>query len=201
MALALAHAMLNPTIGSRGSAFCAPPGAAWLSMICHRPDQRRRSRSAGPPRTELLVERLHLLSDHGRLAALRVLDVLTSVPALRASPTGSPRTGLRPWGGETGSPRTMSSSVGCISHRLARHRSPNKPGSASAAPIAWNPIARANVGLLWSCLDRLPAGEQDLLGPALDAALDKLTALPDPAANTDFGVQLMTIHRSKGLEF
>ena len=41
--------------------------------------------------------------------------------------------------------------------------------------------ARANLDLLWSCLDSLPDGEQDLLGPALDAALDKLTALPDPA--------------------
>ena len=61
--------------------------------------------------------------------------------------------------------------------------------------------ARANLDLLWSCLDRLPGGEQDLLGPALDAALDKLTALPDPAASSDCGVQLMTIHKSKGLEF
>jgi ATP-dependent helicase/nuclease subunit A len=40
--------------------------------------------------------------------------------------------------------------------------------------------ARANLDLLWTCLDKLPGGEQDLLGPALDAALDKLTALPDP---------------------
>ena len=31
--------------------------------------------------------------------------------------------------------------------------------------------------------------------------LDKLTALPDPAASSDCGVQLMTIHKSKGLEF
>ncbi len=61
--------------------------------------------------------------------------------------------------------------------------------------------ARANLNLLWSCLDHLPAGEQDLLGPALDAALDKLTALPDPEVNSDYGVQLMTIHKSKGLEF
>jgi len=37
--------------------------------------------------------------------------------------------------------------------------------------------------------------------PALDAALDKLTALPDPAVSSDCGVQLMTIHKSKGLEF
>jgi ATP-dependent exoDNAse (exonuclease V) beta subunit len=61
--------------------------------------------------------------------------------------------------------------------------------------------ARANLNLLWNCLDRLPGGEQDLFGPGLDAALDKLTALPDPEANSDCGVQLMTIHKSKGLEF
>jgi ATP-dependent exoDNAse (exonuclease V) beta subunit len=55
--------------------------------------------------------------------------------------------------------------------------------------------------MLWGCLDELPEGEQDLLGPALDAALDKLTALPDPNATGECGVQLMTIHKSKGLEF
>jgi ATP-dependent exoDNAse (exonuclease V) beta subunit len=59
--------------------------------------------------------------------------------------------------------------------------------------------ARANLNLLWSCLDRL--AEEDLLGSALDAALDKLTALPDATSTNDCGVQLMTIHKSKGLEF
>jgi ATP-dependent exoDNAse (exonuclease V) beta subunit len=61
--------------------------------------------------------------------------------------------------------------------------------------------ARANLNLLWRCVDRLPDGEPDLLGPGLAAALDKLTALPAPEANSDCGVQLMTIHKSKGLEF
>ena len=61
--------------------------------------------------------------------------------------------------------------------------------------------ARANLDLFWNCLDCLPCGEQDLLGPALPAALDQLTALPDTQASTEFGVQLMTIHKSKGLEF
>jgi ATP-dependent exoDNAse (exonuclease V) beta subunit len=61
--------------------------------------------------------------------------------------------------------------------------------------------ARANLELLWGCLDHLPAGEQDVLGPALNAALEKLTARPDPSADSDFGVQLMTIHKAKGLEF
>ena len=61
--------------------------------------------------------------------------------------------------------------------------------------------ARANLDLLWRCLDGLPEGEPDLLGPALDAALDQLKALPDPEADNDCGVQLMTIHKAKGLEF
>ena len=61
--------------------------------------------------------------------------------------------------------------------------------------------ARVNLELLWRSLDKLPNGEQDLLGPALDAALSKLTAQPDPAASSECGVQLMTIHKSKGLEF
>ena len=60
---------------------------------------------------------------------------------------------------------------------------------------------RQNLRLLWSALDALPEGELDLVGPGLDAALDALYALPDPASSGDFGVQLMTIHKSKGLEF
>ena len=61
--------------------------------------------------------------------------------------------------------------------------------------------AHANLDLLWQSLDSLPNGEQDLLGPALNAALESLTAQPDPSVSSDCGVQLMTIHKSKGLEF
>ena len=64
-----------------------------------------------------------------------------------------------------------------------------------------NAEERENLRLLWTALDKLPEGELDLLGHGLDAALDELYALPDPAASSDFGVQLMTIHKSKGLEF
>jgi ATP-dependent helicase/nuclease subunit A len=61
--------------------------------------------------------------------------------------------------------------------------------------------AQANLNLLWRCLDALPNGAQDFVGPALDRALERLTAIPDPQADPDCGVQLMTIHKSKGLEF
>ena len=40
--------------------------------------------------------------------------------------------------------------------------------------------ARANLNLLWSCLDSLPGGEQDLLGPGLDAASTSSPRCPTP---------------------
>jgi ATP-dependent exoDNAse (exonuclease V) beta subunit len=58
-----------------------------------------------------------------------------------------------------------------------------------------------NLDVLWNCIDGLPDGEVDLLGEGLRSRLSKLTAQPDPAAENDIGVQLMTIHKSKGLEF
>lgn len=63
------------------------------------------------------------------------------------------------------------------------------------------PEQAENLRVLWTALDGLPEGELDLCGPALDAALRDLYAQPDPAASSEFGVQLMTIHKSKGLEF
>jgi ATP-dependent exoDNAse (exonuclease V) beta subunit len=121
---------------------------------------------------ELLTERLPLLSEQGRPAAVRVLEALNSVPRLRAAqPTASLGTWLEAAWLELGG-------AACV-----------------------DATARANLDLLWNCLDRLPGGEQDILGPALTAALAKLTALPDPTASSECGVQLMTIHKSKGLEF
>jgi ATP-dependent exoDNAse (exonuclease V) beta subunit len=124
------------------------------------------------PVPELLAERLPLLSEACHTAAARVLDALSAASALRAAqPTDSLGTWLEQ-----------------IWLRL---------GGA----VCVNATARANLNLLWSCLDRLPDGEPELLGPGLDAALENLTALPDPEASGDCGVQLMTIHKSKGLEF
>ena len=64
-----------------------------------------------------------------------------------------------------------------------------------------NSAQAKNLSVLWATLDKLPEGDLDLLGAGLDAALDDLYALPDPSASGEFGVQLMTIHKSKGLEF
>jgi ATP-dependent exoDNAse (exonuclease V) beta subunit len=124
------------------------------------------------PVPELLAERLPLLSDAGRPAAARVLHALTAAADLRAT---QPMASLGSW---LEAVWLLVGGAACVDE-----------------------TARANLNLLWSCLDRLPGGEEDLLGPGLGAALDKLTALPDPASSSDCGVQLMTIHKSKGLEF
>jgi len=59
----------------------------------------------------------------------------------------------------------------------------------------------ANIDLLWETFDKLPNGELDLNGAGIDNALVEMKARPDPEASPDVGVQLMSIHKSKGLEF
>jgi len=121
---------------------------------------------------ELLAGQTHLLSDSGRQAVQRLKQSVQQAHAMRAA---QPEAALGTW-------------LEQIWLRL---------GGSDCVDAA----ARANLDLLWQCLDGLPGAEPDLLGPALDAALKDLTALPDPAAESDFGVHLMTIHKSKGLEF
>ncbi len=171
-ALALARALLNPHDRLAWLGVLRAPWCGLSLADLHRLTSADDPELLARPVPELLGERLHLLGEEGRRAASRVLKALDSAGALRAAqPTRSLGTWLQQ-----------------VWLRL---------GGAGCA----DPAAHANLDLLWSCLDGLPAGEQDLLGPALDAALEKLTALPDPAASSDCGVQLMTIHKSKGLEF
>ena len=171
-ALALARALLNPQDRVAWLGILRAPWCGLSLDDLHRIAGSDEPESRPRPLPELIAERLTLLSEAGRLAAERVLDTLASAPALRAA---NPTASLGSW-------------LEQIWLRL---------GGAACVDVN----ARANLNLLWSCLDRLPGGEPDLLGPGLDAALDKLTAQPDPGAGGDCGVQLMTIHKSKGLEF
>ena len=121
---------------------------------------------------DLLAERIHLLSSDGRGAAQRVLHALAfSGNLLSSQPALSPGTWLEQVWLELGGAQ-------CV-----------------------DAAAHANLDLLWQKIDSLPQGEQDLFGSALDAAINELKAQPDPASSGDCGVQLMTIHKSKGLEF
>jgi ATP-dependent exoDNAse (exonuclease V) beta subunit len=171
-ALALACALLNP---QDRVAWLGVLRAPWCGLSLddlHRIAGNDDSERQSQSLPELIADRLPMLSDEGRLAAGRVLETLASAPALRAA---NPTASLGTW-------------LEQIWLRLG------------GAPCM-DATTRANLDLLWSCLDSLQGGEPELLGPGLNAALNKLTALPDPGASGDCGVQLMTIHKSKGLEF
>ena len=116
---------------------------------------RRSGRCIRPdcPVPQLLRNRLDLLSAESRKAAQRVLAAFASVPHLRNKlPTASVGTMLQQLWLSLGGDR-------CV-----------------------DATGRANLDLFWKLLDELPEGEQDLTGPALDAALEDLFALPDPAS-------------------
>lgn len=124
------------------------------------------------PVRELLTERIDLLSAEGHIAVERVLSAIVYAEQMRfAHPAASLGTWLEQAWLRLGGAR-------CV-----------------------DATERANLDLLWSKLDGLAQGEQDLLGPALAGVLESLNAQPDPAAESETGVQLMTIHKSKGLEF
>ena len=171
-ALALARALLNPQDRIAWLGVLRAPWCGLTLADLHILTSADDPSLLSRPIPELLAERHTLLSDPGRQAVSSILQVMDSLPALRSSqPTASLGTWLQQ-----------------IWQRLG--------GTACV-----DATASANLDLLWGCLDRLPGGEQDLLGRALNAALEKLTALPDAAASSECGVQLMTIHKSKGLEF
>jgi ATP-dependent helicase/nuclease subunit A len=121
---------------------------------------------------QLIRDKVHLMSPEARSAAERALTTVDIFRRLRATqPTIALGTLLQ------------------------------QAWTAIGGEYSVDATARANLSLLWSLLDKLPQGERDFCGAALDAALSKLCAVSDPEASYDYGVQLMTIHKSKGLEF
>lgn len=171
-ALSLARALLNPHDRVAWLGILRAPWCGLSLADLHALASDDNKELISRAVPDLLIERLSLLSREGGLAAQRLLLALESINTLRFS---QPAASLGTW-------------LQQVWLRLGGDR-------------CVDAMARANVDLLWQCLDNLPAGEPDLLGPALDAALEKLTALPDPNADSDCGVQLMTIHKAKGLEF
>jgi len=171
-ALALARALLNPLDRVAWLGVLRAPWSGLSLSDLHTLASADDPTLLARPVPDLLTERISLLSAEGRQAADRVIQVLSAAPAMRFS---QPTASLGAW-------------LQQVWLRL---------GGAQCV----DPTAHVNLDLLWQNLDSLPNGEQDLLGPALDAALQSLTAQPDPKTTGDCGVQLMTIHKSKGLEF
>ncbi len=124
------------------------------------------------PIPQLLAERAHLLSEEGQHAVARLQNALAQAPILRVSASSS---ALGTWIQQVW---LLTGGADCVDEH-----------------------AHTNLDLLWNALDHLPDSEPGLLSSALDAALKDLTAQPDPAAGNENGVHLMTIHKSKGLEF
>jgi ATP-dependent helicase/nuclease subunit A len=171
-ALALTRALLNPQdrvawLGALRAPWCAL-SLEDLHRLVSADEPALRERAV----SDLLRERLHLLSAEPRAAVERVLAAFEWAQRRRSA---QPSAALGAW----------------IEQAWLAF------GGAPCVDAA----GRANLDLLWRALDALPAGEQDLLGPALEASLEKLTALPDPESDENCGVQLMTIHKAKGLEF
>lgn len=171
-ALALARALLNSEDRVAWLGVLRAPWCGLTLSDLHTLTSADEPALTRRPIPQLLTERAHLLSEEGQRAVARLQNALTPVPALRASASSS---ALGTWVQQVW---LLLGGADCV-----------------------NDHARTNLDLLWNVLDHLPGGEPDLLSPALAAALNQLTAQPDPAAESDHGVQLMTIHKSKGLEF
>jgi ATP-dependent helicase/nuclease subunit A len=171
-ALALARALFNPFDRVAWLGVLRAPWCGLSLSDLHALTGADDPSQFREPMPDLFTERLHLVSQESRRAVERVLRAAAAMQDFRtALPTAS---------------------LGTLLEEV---------WLALNGPHCVDATARANLDLLWRSLDSLPGGEQDLLGSALDVALDSLTALPDPEAESERGVQLMTIHKSKGLEF
>jgi ATP-dependent exoDNAse (exonuclease V) beta subunit len=171
-ALALARALFNPE-----------DRVAWLGLLrspwcgLSLADVHTLTSSDDPHllrRTipSLFDERAALLSEHGRQSITRLVTAYRAAMQLRAA---NPSWSLGTWLENTW---LQLGGADCV-----------------------DSTARANLELFWACLDHLQNGEPDLFGPGLSAALDSLTAEPDPTVDSANGVNLMTVHKAKGLEF
>ncbi len=170
-ALSLARALLNPFDRTAWLGVLRAPWCGLTLEDLHLLTSADNAEIQSQPVPALLLDRLTLLISSGQRAVRHVLSALHPDAATGQDQTASTGTWLEQYWQRLG------------------------------GPACYDASALANLELLWSCLDSLPGGREDVLGPALPAALNQLTALPDPSASADCGVQLMTIHASKGLEF
>jgi ATP-dependent helicase/nuclease subunit A len=68
-------------------------------------------------------------------------------------------------------------------------------------PLCLDAAQQENARVFFSMLDSISADDISCLGKELDQELERLFAQPDPRASERAGVQLMTIHKAKGLGF
>ena len=68
-------------------------------------------------------------------------------------------------------------------------------------PASLDAAAQENAQVFFSLLEAVAPDGLAPLTPGFDATLDRLFAQPDPSASERCGIQLMTIHKAKGLGF
>lgn len=68
-------------------------------------------------------------------------------------------------------------------------------------PLCLNSVEAENVEVLFTLLDELKPDGAELLGDEFEEKLKRLFAQPDPTVSERVGVQVMTIHKAKGLGF
>jgi ATP-dependent helicase/nuclease subunit A len=174
--LSLLRALLHP---ADRIAWLAVLRAPWcgltlsaLHTICGDGDAQAREATIA----ELLRRRSEDLAAQDRARALRVLYVLEQASAAYAG-------GL------------LSTTPAALSLWLER------TWHTLGAPLYLDAQAQANADVFFTTLSELPVGSMGTLDAAFNRAMEQLYAEPDPATSEDCGVQVMTIHGAKGLEF
>ncbi len=178
--LSLLRALLHP---ADRIAWLAVLRAPWcgltipaLHAICGDPDATEQTSSISS------LIRLHQdrLDDHldpgSRRRALHVLSVLEQAQAAYAT------------GALAGSPAGLALWLERTWHALG-------------APLFLDEESLANAVAFFATLAQMPASCFGTLDESLNQRLEELYAQPDPSVSESCGVQLMTIHSAKGLEF
>ena len=171
-ALALAHALLNPEDRLSWLGVLRAPWCGLELEALYQLVSEDDPKLLRRPIPELIAERMHLLNTDARE---RLVRLLSAIEFARKSRAANPTSALGSW-------------LETVWLQL---------GGAACVGAA----ERVNLDLLWKALDGLTNGEEDLLGKALETALEDLKAQPDPESSSVCGIQLMTLHKSKGLEF
>jgi ATP-dependent helicase/nuclease subunit A len=134
------------------------------------------SRNRQQPMLTLLRERIAALSESGRHRALRVLAVLeASLGARTAGILGASPAALSLWVERT--------------------------WEGLGGRLCLDAEEQENAEVFFRMLAQLPPDGISLRDEGFEHSLDRLFARPDPLASERYGVQLMTIHKSKGLGF
>jgi len=125
------------------------------------------------PMQQLIEARLPLLSEDGQRRLRHTYDVLTRALEVRYQQAQTP---------------SLSSWIERIWHSLG-------------GPLCLEEQQQENVRVFFSMLDDVAPDGIECLSEEFEHKLSRLFAQPDPRASERFGVQLMTIHKAKGLGF